>query len=157
VRDGDAERFFCFVGCAMESTAFSRMPEHIGRQFRLESWCACCLTPISFEAAEGVITNCSPGEPLIHVSLPVWDWNNIDITLMCDSMNFVIDAEHAQRYERQVGRRGIVFTLAQAQMFTKGTADTRGYDYHRPPDIVNPRVILKGIKMLGVDTSNWEG
>jgi hypothetical protein len=149
------DELFCFVGCAMESTAFSKMPEHKGRRFRMESWCACCLTPISFAASEGELSGYAPSEPLIHVSLPVWDWNNVDITLMCDSMNFVLDAEHAERYERQVGRRGVLFTMAQALLFTKGTADTRGYDYHRPPDIVNPAMILKGIQMLGIDTSNW--
>ena len=44
---------------------------------------------------------------------------------MCDSMNFVIDADHADRYERMTATRGIRATLDQAREFVRGTAQQR--------------------------------
>ncbi|MFN8027809.1 MAG: hypothetical protein U0W40_16055 [Acidimicrobiia bacterium] len=34
-----------------------------------------------------------------------WDWGNVDMGSMCDAMNFVMNEEHAERYERQIGMR----------------------------------------------------
>jgi hypothetical protein len=39
----------------------------------------------------------------------------------------------------------------------KGTADNRMWDYHWPPVQMNPKWIHRGIKALGVDTTNWDG
>src|SRR5919107_1674780 len=149
-------RFHSNVGCAMESMAVSRMPPFAGKEVRQEGWCACCFTPISFTSKDGEITERSPEEFFIHISRSPWDWGNVDITEMCDSMNFVLDAEHADRYERQVARRGVLITTEQAQLFVKGTADNRMWDYHWPPVQMNPKWIHKGIKALGVDTTNWD-
>jgi hypothetical protein len=151
-------RFHSYVGCAMESMAFSKMPPFAGKEVRFESWCACCLEPISFTSHDGEVPeNRSHPDLRIHVSLPVWDWNNVDITLMCDSMNFVIDADHAARYERQVGRRGILVTPEQAVLFVSVVAKDRMWDYHWAPGQMAPHLILKGMKTLGVDVSPWEG
>ena len=147
-------RFHSFIGCAMESMAVSKMPPFAGKEIRLESWCACCFTPITLVAKDGDITSCTPEGVLIHVSASPWDWNNVDITLMCDSMNFAIDAEHAERYERQVGRRGILVTFDQAKLFVSVVSDKRMYDYHWPPGQMAPHQIVKGLKALGVDLAN---
>ena len=151
-------KFHSYVGCAMESMAFSKMPPFLGKEVRFESWCACCFEPISFTSQDGrPAENLSHPDMRIHVSLSPWDWGNVDITMMCDSMNFVIDASHAERYERQVARRGALITPEQGVLFVSVVADERMSNYHWPPGQMNPKAILKGMKMLGVDISNWEG
>ena len=54
-------------------------------------------------------------------------------------------------------RRGVLVTFDQAKLFVSVVSDKRMYDYHWPPGQMAPKPILKGMKMLGVDTSNWNG
>jgi hypothetical protein len=147
--------FHSYAGCAMESIAVSRMPPFAGKELTLESYCACCLTPITLHATDGVVTPADGA--LLHLSTTPYDWFNDDIVAMCDSMNFVLDADHADRYERSVCRRGVLMTIAQATMFVARTAEERMWHYDWPPGILNPQVVVKAIKALGVDVSAWEG
>src|SRR5215831_5054112 len=80
-------RFHCWAGCAMESIAVSRMPPFAGRELRLESYCACCLAPVSLVTRDGAILAHRPDGVLIHVSTTPWDWGLPNIVCMCDSMN----------------------------------------------------------------------
>jgi hypothetical protein len=148
-------QFHSYAGCAMEAVAVSRMPPFEGKQITLESYCACCLAPITLDALDGAIT---PDDgALVHVSSSPYDWNNDDIQSMCDSMNFVIDADHADRYERQVSRRGVLLDLQQARAFVSRTADERMWHYDWKPGILTPHVVIKGFEALGVDVGNWIG
>src|SRR6476660_1435167 len=104
-------RFHSWAGCAMESVALSKMPPFAGKEVRLESYCACCLAPVVVVARAGAILSQTPASLLIHVSTTPREWNTTDIVCMCDSMNYVLDAKHAETYERQVCRRGVLFTL----------------------------------------------
>jgi hypothetical protein len=151
-RDG---RFHCWAGCAMESVAISTMPPFAGVELRLESYCACCLAPITLTARDGAVTSLTSPEPLIHVSTTPREWNATDIVCMCDSMNFVLDADHALAYERQVARRGVLFTLAQARRFVAGTGENRMHRYDWEPVPLIPSRVIAGVKALGVDVSNW--
>ena len=83
------------------------------------------------------------------------DWNKDNIVSMCDSMNYVHDAAHAETYERQIARRGVLVTLEQARRFVADTAANRMYRYDWPPVSVKPARIIAGLKALGVDLSNW--
>ena len=74
---------------------------------------------------------------------------------MCDSMNYVADAEHALAYERS--RRGVLLTLEQARRFVADTAANRMWRYDRRPARVVPERIIAGIKALGVDVGSWDG
>ena len=69
-------------------------------------------------------------------------------------IRFSIDAGHAERYERQVGRRGVLVTFDQAKLFVSVVSDKRMYDYHWPPGQMAPHQIVKGLKALGVDLAN---
>ncbi len=149
-------RFHCWAGCAMESVAISKMPPFAGRALRLESYCACCLAPVSLTARDGEVRADGPA-PLIHVSTTPREWNAADIVCMCDSMNFVLDAEHALAYERQIARRGVLFTLEQARRFVAGTGDNRMHRDDWEPVPLIPARVIAGVKALGVDVSNWEG
>jgi hypothetical protein len=151
-RDG---RFHCWAGCAMESVAISTMPPFAGVELRLESYCACCLVPVTLTARDGAVTSLTSPEPLIHVSTTPREWNATDIVCMCDSMNFVLDADHALAYERQVARRGVLFTLAQARRFVAGTGENRMHRYDWEPVPLIPSRVIAGVKALGVDVSNW--
>jgi hypothetical protein len=151
-RDG---AFHSWAGCAMESIAVSRMPPFAGQELTLEGYCACCLAPITLQAKDGAVAPADAA--LVHISTSPYDWFNDDITAMCDSMNFVLDADHADRYERMICRRGVSMTIEQATMFVSRTAEERMWHYDWPPGILNPRVVIKGIKAIGVDVTSWEG
>lgn len=148
-------RFHSFAGCAMESVALSRMPPFAGKEVRLESYCACCLAPVQVVARDGALLSQTPASVLIHVSTTPREWNTTDIVCMCDSMNYVLDAGHAEAYERQICRRGVLFTLEQARRFVASTGENRMWKYEWPPVAVNPDRIIAGIKALGVDVTNW--
>jgi hypothetical protein len=147
--------FHSYAGCALESVAISRMPPFAGKQLTLKSYCACCLAPIDLSATDGIVTPADGA--LVHISTTPWDWNNDDILHQCDSMNFVIDAAHAERYERIVSRRGTLLTIEQTAMFVKATGDSRMWDYEWPPAMLNPAAVVKGMKLLGADVSAWTG
>lgn len=148
-------RFHCWAGCAMESMAISLMPPFGGKELRLESYCPCCLDPVSLTVRDGAVLSRAPETIRIHVSHSPRDWNVADIVCMCDGMNFVLDAEHAARYERQISRRGVLFTLEQAQRFVAGTGQNRMHRYDWEPVPLIPERVLKGIAALGVDVSPW--
>ncbi len=93
-------KFHSWAGCAMESVALSRMPPFAGKEVRLESYCACCLAPVSLATRDGDIVSRVPEPVLIHVSTSPREWNTTNIVCMCDSMNYVADAEHAGRRAR---------------------------------------------------------
>ena len=150
-------RFHCWAGCAMESVALSRMPPFAGKEIRLESYCACCLAPVTLVTRDGEILSRTPASVLIHVSSSPRDWNRTNIVCMCDSMNYVHDADHALVHERNHSRRGVLFTLEQAQRFVADTGKNRMWRYEWPPVQFNPDRVIAGIKSLGVDVSNWGG
>jgi len=150
-------RFHCYAGCAMESMAISKMPPFAGKEVRLESYCACCLAPVTIVTRDGEVLSRAPESVLIHVSASPWDWNKTNIVSMCDSMNFVADADHATTYERKISRRGVLFRLDQAQKFVADTAKNRMHRYDWPPARVIPERIIAGIRALGVDVTNWDG
>lgn len=149
------DRFHSYAGCAMESVAISRMPPFSDREVRLESYCACCLEPITVVMKNGELVSRRPESVLIHVSTRPEEWGIPSLMAMCDAMNYVIDADHADAYERTVARRGVLFTIEQARPFVKGVADARMWDYHWPNAPLRPASITDGIRSLGVDVSNW--
>ncbi len=149
------DRFHSFAGCAMESIALSRMPPFAGRTIRLESYCACCLAPVTIVTRDGAVLSATPASVRIHVSTSPREWGTTDIVCMCDSMNYVHDADHALAYERAISRRGVLFTLEQARRFVAGTAENRMHRYDWEPVAIRPDRIIAGIKALGVDVSSW--
>ncbi|GIW41915.1 MAG: hypothetical protein KatS3mg076_2492 [Candidatus Binatia bacterium] len=150
-------RFHSYAGCAMESIALSKMPPFAGKEVVLDSYCVCCLEPLRLVTRDGEVLSATPASTLVHVSTSPRDWNKTNIVSMCDSMNFVADASHAERYERQVCRRGVLFTLEQARRFVSGTAENRMWKYDWAPVSLDPERVLRGIEALGVDVSNWKG
>ena len=64
------DRFHSFIGCAHEAVAVSKMPHFAGQEVRLESYCACCLEPITFWSRDFEITKMTPDEPLVHCATP---------------------------------------------------------------------------------------
>jgi hypothetical protein len=150
-------RFHCWAGCAMESIALSRMPPFAGKELRLESYCACCLAPVSILTRDGELLSRAPASVLVHVSSTPREWNTVNIVCMCDSMNYVLDAEHAVAHEKATSRRGVLFTLEQAQRFVTDTGKNRMWRYDWPPVTFRPERVIAGIRALGVDVTNWGG
>jgi hypothetical protein len=148
-------KFHCYAGCALESIALSRMPPFAGKEIRLESYCACCLEPVTIVVRDGEVLSKKPETVCVHISTSPRDWNKANIVSMCDSMNYVHDAAHAQVYEKQIARRGVLVTLDQARRFVADTAANRMYKYDWPPVSVKPARIIAGLKAIGVDLSNW--
>jgi len=48
-----------------------------------------------------------------------------------------------------------VVNLDQAKMFVQNVAKERMWNYHWAPGTMNPRAVIKGFQMMGVDTSPW--
>lgn len=149
------EKFHSFIGCAHEAVAVSKMPQFEGKEVRLESYCACCLEPITLWSKEFEITKTQPRNPLVHCATPVWDWVHYDMKSMCDNVNLVMDEEHARRYELQIGRRGILFTLDQVRDYVEPAVGIRGWDYHWPSQSMDPERLIERLKELGIDLSPW--
>ena len=149
------DRFHSFIGCAHEAVAVSNMPAHFGTEVRLESYCACCLEPITLWSKSFELQRSVPADPLVHIAVPPWDWVHDDMKYMCDSTNLVFDAEHAQRYERQIGRRGVLMTLDQVRQYVEPAVGIRGWDPHWPPQSMNPEALFDRLRGLGVDLSAW--
>jgi hypothetical protein len=147
--------FHSFVGCASEAVAFSHMPPFKDKEVRLESHCACCMQPITLVSKNFELQSVDPPGVFLHISLSPYDWNNVGMIRMCDSMNYVIDAEHAERYERQISGRGVLVNLDQAKMFVQNVANERMWNHDWKPGILNPKMVIKGFQMMGVDTSPW--
>ena len=139
----------------MESLALCMMPPFAGKEVRVESYCACCLAPVTVITKDGETLSYTPASVLVHVSLSPRDWNKTNIVSMCDSMNYVLDGEHAQRYERKIVRRGVLFGMDQARRFITGTGKARMWQYDRVPDFLRPQRVIDGIRALGVDVSGW--
>jgi len=148
-------RFHCHAGCAMESVAISRMPPFAGKEVRLESYCACCLDPVTIVMRDGALLSRQPESALIHISSRPEEWNTTNIVSMCDSMNYVLDADHALAYEKKIARRGVLVRLDQAQRFVAEVAASRMWKYDYGPGYVQPDRIVAGLRVLGVDLSNW--
>jgi hypothetical protein len=148
-------RFHCYAGCAMESLAICMMPPFAGRELRIESYCACCLAPVTVLTKDGETLSYGPDSLRVHVSLSPRDWNKSNIVAMCDAMNFVLSPEHAERYEQRIVRRGVLFDMVQARRFITGTGKARMWQYDRVPDYMRPDRIIEGIRALGVDVSGW--
>jgi len=149
------DAFHSFIGCAHEAVAVSKMPHFEGREVRLESYCACCLEPITFWSREFEITRSKPEAPLVHCATPVWDWVHDDMKAMCDNVNLVIDREHAAVYERQIGRRGILFSMQQVKDYVEPAIGVRGWDYHWPSQSMNPERLIERLRELEIDLSPW--
>ncbi|GMU79572.1 MAG: hypothetical protein AMXMBFR46_23620 [Acidimicrobiia bacterium] len=147
--------FHSFIGCAHEAVAVSKMPHFAARELRLESYCACCLEPIRFWSRDFAVTRYEPVEPLVHVGAPMWDWVHDDMKAMCDHTNFVLDAEHGARYERQIGRRGVLFTMDQVHGYVEPAVGTRGWDYHWSSQSMRPEALIDRLHALGVDLTPW--
>jgi Alkylmercury lyase len=151
------DRFHSYIGCASEAVAVSNMPPFRDKVLRLESWCACCLAPITLVSKNFVLESVRPEGVMVHISASPWDWNNDTMGSMCDAMNFVLDHEHADRYERQVSRRGIRVPLPVMKEFVASVAVARMWDYHWGPGAMNPESVIDVFRSRGVDTSCWDG
>jgi hypothetical protein len=149
------DEFHSYIGCASEAMAVSNMPPFQGKECRLEAFCACCLEPITIVDRSFEMLSCEPEGVLWHVSRSPWDWGDIDMGSMCDAMNFVLDAEHAERYERQIGVRGVHCPIEAGKEFVRYTAEIRMHDYHWPPGIMDPALIIERFRDLGCDVSAW--
>ena len=150
------DKFHSFIGCAHEAVAVSNMPEFQGIEVRLESYCACCLEP-DHPVVEVVRDPAHrAGRARSSTSrMPMWDWVHDDMKAMCDNTNLVIDAAHAETYERQIGRRGVLMTLDQIRRYVEPAVGIRGWDYHWPPPVDEPRGLIDRMRGLGVDLSPW--
>lgn len=149
-------KFHSYAGCSMEAVAFSNMPPFKDREVRLESYCMCCLEPVWFTTVNGEVVDKCPSL-LLHVCSSPYDWCNDDLMIQCDHMNFVIDMDHAEKFEREACRRGVVFTLDEAKKFIAGSVGERMWNYHKPTERHDPAAIIDGVRSLGIDVTNWGG
>jgi hypothetical protein len=87
--------------------------------------------------------------------MPVWDWVHDDMKAMCDNVNLVLDREHGSRFDEQIGRRGVYFTLEQVRRYVEPAVGIRGWDYHWPSQSMDPERLIGVMQNLGIDLSPW--
>jgi hypothetical protein len=78
-----------------------------------------------------------------------------DMKAMCDNVNLVLDREHGERFEHQIGRRGVYFTLDQVRRYVEPAVGIRGWDYHWPSQSMDPERLVGVMHDLGIDLSPW--
>jgi hypothetical protein len=149
------DEFHSWVGCASEAMAVSNMPPFQGKDCRLESYCVCCLEPITIVSNTFQVQSSSSPDIRLHISTSPWDWVNVDMERMCDSMNFVLGPDHAERYERMTATRGILATLDQGAQFSRSVGEVRMHDYHWPMGPMDPAAVIERFRSFGVDVSPW--
>ena len=66
--------------------------------------------------------------------------------IQCDSINFVIDSDHAERFEREPCRRGLFCTLDQALAFVSNSAGERVWTPNRPSKAMDPTTVVETYK-----------
>ena len=150
------DTFHSFIGCAHEVMGCSNSPQVRGKQLRFESFCECCLEPITVTMRDFEFLSIEPESTLIHVTESPWDWLVTDMISMCDATNFVIDADHAARYSRMQSKGGVTMTPHQAKDYIAFVAQQRLWDYHWPPLSMDPPAILARMTELGIDIANWQ-
>ena len=151
------DQFHSFIGCAHEAVAVSNMPAFHGNEVRLESYCACCLDPITLWSKSFELQRTEPADPLVHIAVPTWDWVHDDMKYMCDNTNLVIDRRRTASTYEQTDRpaRGAHDPRPGPATTSNRRSGIRGWDYHWPPQSMNPEAIIERMRGLGVDLSPW--
>ena len=147
------DEFHSFVGCASEAVVFSHMPPFKDKTVRLESHCACCMEPVTLVSKNFELQSVTPPArvPAHHVAVGLERRHGADVRR--DELR---DRRRARRSLRTADRgAGVLVNLDQAKMFVQGVANERMWNHDWAPVVSNPRVVIKGFQMMGVDTSPW--
>lgn len=152
----DGDEFISYVGCPMEGMTVGPLPPFEDTTLTLRSFCACCAEPIELKVRRQEVLSANPSEPLVAVVRSPWDWEGgVTSDIVCDSFHYVLDREHAARFERRIGRRGTTMTLAQVAEMTGGIAAGRMKDPHYPQIRIEAQPLVDYLTNLGVDFSVW--
>ena len=148
--------FLSYVGCPMEVFTVGRLPPLEDKVLTARSYCACCATPIELEIQGQDIRSVSPSRPLISVvRTPYENAGGVTPDIVCDGFHFVLDEEHADRFERQIARRGTTMTLEQAVQLTSDIGNRRMRDQHFALRL-EAEPMISFLESIGVDVSVWQ-
>jgi hypothetical protein len=149
--------FHSYLGCPAEALTVGAMPMFCEDVLTIRSCCSCCYESIEIKVRRSEIVEASPVEPIILFVASPYDWEEgVAADHVCDSIRFVLDEEHAKRFERQIGRTGVRLTLAQLQAMARPIGEARMWDEDWPPIRVDGEAMVAGLAKLGVDVSNWQ-
>ena len=152
------DEFHSFVGCASEAVASPHMPPFKDKAVRLESHCAAPpgARDARVEELRAAVRRPRRRDPA-HLAVARTTGTTSTCVRMCDSMSYVIDPSNTRSATSARPRRaGVLVNLDQAKMFVQGVANERMWNYHWKPGALNPKAVIKGFKMMGVDTSPWD-
>jgi len=148
--------FLSYVGCPMEGLTIGALPPLENKVVTLYSFCACCFEPIKIEVQGQEVLSAEPSLPLISIIRSPYDWEGgVSCEIVCDSFHYVLDQEHATRFEERVARRGTTMTMEQAGKLTADTAVRRMRDPHFPQIRIEAEPMIAFLDSLGVDVSVW--
>ena len=146
------DEFHSFIGCAHEAVAVSNMPHFHGKEVRLESYCACCLEPITLWSKSFALTRTEPGRSArAH--------RHADVGL--GARRHEVHVRQHQPGDRPRARRSIreadrpprhLHDARPGAPYVEPAVGIRGWDYHWPPQSMNPEGIIDRIRDLGVDS-----
>lgn len=148
-------RFFAYLGCAAEALTVANLPPLDGRSLDVRSYCACCYAPIEFEVEGLQVRTASP--PSVAITSSPWAWGpGTPCDRVCDAFHFVLDADHAREFDRQIGARSVVTGLEQLQRVAAGTAKRRMRDPDWGPIRRQPADFIRHFEECGVDVGPWK-
>jgi hypothetical protein len=149
-------QFLSYIGCPMEGFTAGGLPPLEDTVLTLRSFCACCFRPIELEMRGNELLSSSPSEPLVSVIRPPYAWEGgVSCTVVCDSFHYVLDADHAERFERRTARRGTTMTMSQAALFTADIAARRMRDPDFPQIRIEAEPVLAFFESIGIDVGVW--
>jgi hypothetical protein len=127
----------------------------VDKVLTVESYCACCYTPIQVQVQGQNVRSISPSRPLISAVRTPWEnAKGVSPDLVCDGYHFVLDEDHAERFERYTARRGTTLTIDQAIQLTADIGNRRMRDAHFALRLeAEPMVAY--LESIGVDVSAW--
>jgi len=152
--DGD---FISYVGCAAEALTVGCLPPFADRTLEVRTYCACCFAPIWMEIHQQEVVRITQGSlPVVSVLGSPWEWEEgVPSDRVCDAFHFVLDDDHAARFEVAVARRGVVLTVEQLAAFGSSAARGRAWDPDWPPIHMDGALVVARMAELGVDVTPW--
>lgn len=149
--------FHSYLGCPAEALTVGCMPMFCDHVLTIRACCSCCYEPIELKVQKTEVLSATPVEPLILFAASPYEWEQgVAADHVCDSIRYVLDEEHAARFERQIGRRGVRLKMSQLQQMARPAGAGRMWDPDWPPIRTDGDKMVALLAGMGVDVSTWQ-
>jgi len=140
-----------FANCAWDTVSMHVM---LDTDARVESFCHHCAEPIEISLSNGVVTSCTPKNPLIFLSMPVARWYDNLVNTCSNNMVYFASKEHMSNWlSANPKLKGEALTVEKMAEVCKPLSDGRmNLDYERPPK----EKLMEYWDSLGMTSDFWD-